>query len=114
MHSLRNGLWVSGALTTNPSGGDIISTTGALKGGWYLLAMNIHASAETIVIMAQRNAADSGDVFSYEIPIPATQDVPVQIPVHIQIYKDERFVLRMKNGLTGTVQGSIFYANVVG
>lgn len=114
MHSLRKGMWVSGAIATNPSGGDIIVTTGALYGGWYLLSVNLHASVDTVIVMAQRNADDDGDVLSYEIPVPADQDVPMQIPIQIHIHGNERFSLRMKSGITGTAQGSIFYANVVG
>lgn len=114
MHSIRNGIWVAGGIATNPSNGDILVTTGAVKGGDYLFAFNIHASADAVVTLVQRNSTDDADKASYDIKVPADQDVSFYIPLHIGVLQNERLLLRMKGGITGTIQGSIFYGTVIG
>ncbi len=112
--AMLSGAWAAGSVATNPSATDVLVTTGQLAAGDWLFSANMHSEAATTLQIAHRNAANSADLKAYDIPVPADTEIPIIIPIKIPMAKNERIVIRCKANVTGDVQASIFYSQVVG
>ena len=108
------GVWVDGALTTNPSSGDIIADTTGLTVGEYVFAFLLTATVAASIRLEHRNAANSSTLAAHTFPVPANDIREPVFPTKISILEGERFRLVMAANLTGDVEGSILYARLVG
>jgi len=106
--------WEAGALVTNPGTSGILKQSGVLAKGVYHLAMVGWASVEARYRIAIRNAADSADVKSVDVPMPANNSIPFTAPTIVNVEVNETFRVINVTSFTGTGQASIFYAKVGG
>lgn len=68
-----------GDLQTNPAATTTLLDTGDLAAGAYILSFLLTASAASRVLLRHRNAADSGDIWTFQIDIPADQTIPIYL-----------------------------------
>jgi hypothetical protein len=109
------GVWVDGALTTNPSSGDVIADTTDLTAGEYVFAFIFTAfTAATSLRIEHRNAANDATNAAHTFPIQTNSVLEPIFPTKITVLEGERFRIVMAASLTGDVEASILYARLVG
>ena len=101
-----------GAVLTNPVNTTAVCDTGALSSGGWLVGFVFSSTAAASVDIRHRNAADSGNIWSQRVFIPANQTIPVYVPVKDQAEAGESYDCAMAADLTGTLQGSVWVVNV--
>lgn len=102
--------WISGALLTNPATNAVVVDTGAVAGAidFHAVLVFVWASVACDVIV-QHVAADGTTVLQQQIVrINVTTAVHFSIPVMFGASQRVRVI--MQAGVTGNVQGSIFYS----
>ena len=108
------GVWDDGALATNPSASQVLADTGQLEAGDYLFSFMVHSTVDSTMVLVHRNAADSADISSKEVPLSAGTFVEPVFGTKIALAANERIVVRMKGAITGDAQASIFSSKIVG
>ncbi len=111
------GVWVDGAIATNPTAGDILADTGALTVGEYvfaflLVAMGLTSSGRLRI--EHRNAANAANLAAQTFPIGADSVLEPVFPTKISIVEGERIRVLAGTSITGDVEVSILYARLVG
>lgn len=98
-------MWVSGGMKTDPVADDILADSGALAVG-VTAAILVSSTVGLTVELVRRNAANNADVHVHPILVSAyVPFIASGIPIGLSI--NERVLLRVKDGATGDVQGSI-------
>lgn len=110
--SVGPGFNLSGNLLTNPIDGTILIDTGELSGGSYYFGFIITSSVAAVVDIQHRDTANANNITLNRIRLAsAGTDYPL-FPNKISIDQHERIRLALFGGITGEIQGSIFYIQV--
>ncbi len=100
--------WVTGGILTNPATDAIIVDTGAYVGGQTAVTCVIASTVAAIIILEYRNAANTLNLNSQAIIIPANTTFDLTVP-GVSLNVNERFRARLFAGITGSLQASLFY-----
>ena len=68
-----------GSLLSNPGASVAICDTGPLPSGLYLVEFLFTASAASRVSIRHRNAADSGNIWAFNVDVPADMTIPINL-----------------------------------
>jgi hypothetical protein len=95
-------------ILTNPATNALLADTGALNGSQTSLTALISSEVACIVFFEYMNAANTVALYSHAFIIGANTSQQFDLP-GLSYLVGERFRLRLNAGVTGHVQGSLFY-----
>lgn len=96
--------WHTAGPLEDPSAGDVLADTGALGVGVSGFTILIDTTAGGYVDLVHRNALNTQDLHLQKLYIsPGT---PLPLGATLTLALNERLLLRVRDGLTGTIQGS--------
>lgn len=107
------GVWVAGALTTDPADGSTLVDSGPLTAGNYLLAVVGSATVMTKYDLQHRNAGDTATLKSQRRIIPANQNEDFLSPNKFAVVENERVRCVVAGAVVGQVQLAIWLQRVL-
>jgi|SRR5579864_5001910 len=99
-------MWVTEGEKNNPGAGVLLADTGQLPLGTVSFTVLIFSDAGGAVILAQRNAANNGDVHSMKIQLGSA----IWFTVPLILALNERLRVTTDAAISGNVQVSILSA----
>ncbi|MEM4313088.1 MAG: hypothetical protein QXH95_03430 [Thermoplasmata archaeon] len=102
---------IDGNLFVNPLADTIIVDTNGLQLGYYYFGFVVTSSVACIIDIEHRDESNSQNKHRIRIRMNAGTEYPI-FWNPIQILNNERIRLKLIGGITGEIQGSIFYIKV--
>lgn len=105
------GEWTTGSILTNPTNGDVLVDTGAIKAGYYLIGVLASASVALVYDLQLRNAANDANVKSQRRRFGTTDSTlndDMLLPNKISVEQNQRLRCVLVGSITGEVQLSLF------
>ena len=108
-----DGVWVDGPVSTNPADATVLVDSGAITdAGKYLVGVSGAGSVAWVYDMERRNAANSSTLQKQRRRCASGNEDLVK-PNEFTIAAGERFRCSLVGGITGEVQLSIYYKQVL-
>lgn len=89
---------------SNPSDNTNLEDTGALSEGAWWFGIYIKADTATEVTVEHRNAANSANIYAFDIPIAADTPTFLPFPIEVEVAASERLRVLQDGALTGNIE----------
>ena len=100
--------WFTAGAQTNPLIDTILADTGALtNGGVSAVTFCVSSTVAAVVVLEQRNAANTANIVSHIFPVAAMTPLIIEFP-GVPFAPSERFRARLNAAITGQIQVSLF------
>lgn len=108
---IGDGNWVSGSVLVNPADQTILADTGPLLPGNYIFAVTGGGNIAWVYDFQHRDSTNTITI-NTQRRFPAAGDDDVVVANKQPFQANERFRIILQGAIVGTVQMSIFYAQV--
>ena len=102
-----------GNVQTNPVATTVLTDTGQLPAGEYLFGLILYTTVAAVIDIQHRNAGNSANIDFIRINIATAGTEYPLFPSKITIAQNERIRIYLPTGITGDIQGSVFYVKTL-